>query len=109
MGLNQFTLTRGYLTVTKEITPWLAARSTTDIFQDTDAGASSNGSWVVREKYLYAELRPPNAGNVLTQNKAKSVWPIPPGMILKRRSTLTAVKALSPLNGPPLTVLRISG
>ena len=30
-----------------------------------------NGSWALREKYLYAELRPPNAGNVLTQNKAE--------------------------------------
>ena len=66
VGLNQWTLTRGYLTVTKEITPWLYARSTTDIFQDT-----ANGSWLLREKYLYAELRPPNLGNVLTQNKAE--------------------------------------
>jgi polyhydroxyalkanoate synthesis regulator phasin len=66
VGLNQFALTRGYLTVTKEITPWLYARSTTDIFQDT-----ANGSWLLREKYLYAELRPPNLGQVLTQNKAE--------------------------------------
>ena len=49
----------------------------------------------------------PNSGHpmrdkVLTQIKAKSVWAIPPGMILKRPSTLTGVKALSPLNGPAL-------
>ncbi|MFI5329535.1 MAG: cell envelope integrity protein TolA [Desulfobaccales bacterium] len=66
VGSDQWTLTRGYLTVTKEITPWLAARSTTDIFQD-----AANTSWLVREKYLYAELRPPNLGNFLTQNKSE--------------------------------------
>ncbi len=66
VGLNNWSLTRGYLTVTKEITPWLAARSTSDL--TFNAGV---GGWVLREKYLYAELRPPNAGNVLTQMKSE--------------------------------------
>lgn len=83
VGSDQWTLQRGYLNVEKEITPWLYARSTLDLFQD-----SANASWLLREKYLYAELRPPNLGNVLTQMKnewglghtpwhdfEESIWP----------------------------------
>jgi hypothetical protein len=64
-GYNQFTLQRGYLNIQKEITPWLHARFTPDLTQD-DAG-----DWKLRQKYLYAELRPPNAGRVLTEMKSE--------------------------------------
>jgi hypothetical protein len=86
-GYNQFTLQRGYLNVTKELTPWFYARYTADLTQigspDKDAG-----DWEFRTKYLYAELRPPNLGNALTQMKTElglghmpwldfeeSIWP----------------------------------
>jgi polyhydroxyalkanoate synthesis regulator phasin len=64
-SLNQFTLTRGYLNVEKEITPWLHARVTPDITQETA------GDWKLRLKYLYAELRPPTLGNYLTDMKGE--------------------------------------
>ncbi len=64
-SLNQFTLGRGYLIVEKELTPWLHARITPDVTQD------DTGDWKLRMKYLYAELRPPNLGNVLTQMKSE--------------------------------------
>ncbi len=62
-SLNRFTLTRGYLNVQKEITPWLHARVTPDITLD------ANNDWKLRLKYLYAELRPWNLGNYLTDMK----------------------------------------
>ncbi|MEJ2672832.1 MAG: hypothetical protein P8168_11670 [Deltaproteobacteria bacterium] len=62
-GYNQWRLQRGYLNIVKEITPWLYARYTPDLHQN------NAGEWVWRTKYLYAELRPPNAGRVLTQMK----------------------------------------
>jgi hypothetical protein len=49
---NVFSITRGYLTVQKEILPWFYARVTPDTHQD------STGDWVLRLKYYYAELRP---------------------------------------------------
>jgi hypothetical protein len=65
VGWNDFRLTRGYLNIEKEITPWLYARYTPDIYQDT------TGDWKLRQKYLYAELRPPNLGKVLTNMKSE--------------------------------------
>jgi hypothetical protein len=62
-SLNRFTLTRGYLNVQKEITPWLHARVTPDVTLD------ANNDWKLRLKYLYAELRPWNLGNYLTDMK----------------------------------------
>ncbi len=61
---NRFTLTRGYFTVKKKIRPWLGARMTTDIHQE------SNGDWKTRLKYLYAEWKPRNAG-LLTEMKSE--------------------------------------
>ncbi|MBW2107606.1 MAG: hypothetical protein JRI36_02915 [Deltaproteobacteria bacterium] len=55
-SFNKFRLTRGYLTVKKEIRPWIRARMTIDTHQDTD------GDYKERLKYLYAELRPPDLG-----------------------------------------------
>jgi hypothetical protein len=53
---NEFTVTRGYLTVKKELFPWFHTRITVDTHQD-DTGDYKN-----RLKYIYAELRPPDAG-----------------------------------------------
>jgi polyhydroxyalkanoate synthesis regulator phasin len=82
VGSSQWTLQRGYLNVEKEITSWLYARYTPDLFQD------ATGNWAIRQKYLYGELRPPDLGNVLTQMKnewglghtpwhdfEESIWP----------------------------------
>ncbi|NOY52193.1 MAG: hypothetical protein GXP58_01065 [Deltaproteobacteria bacterium] len=63
-SFNKFTLTRGYFTVKKKILPWLGARMTTDIHQE------SNGDWKTRLKYLYAELKPRGFG-MLTNMKAE--------------------------------------
>ena len=63
-SLNRFTLGRGYLTVQKEILSWMHARTTLDVHQDSDE------DWKFRLKYLYAELRPRDAGP-LTQMKSE--------------------------------------
>lgn len=78
---NQFTLTRGYLTVEKKFQPWLGARFTLDLSQDkgdnltvNDVSGSTTtattykvpddleGSYMVRVKYLYAVLYPQDLG-----------------------------------------------
>lgn len=53
---NKFSLTRGYLGVKKDITPWLGGRITTDITRD------ASSSWETRIKYLYAYFKPGNFG-----------------------------------------------
>ena len=62
--LNRFTITRGYVTIKKEIKPWLHARVTMDTHQDDVE------DWKVRLKYTYAELRPPDFG-FLTDMKSE--------------------------------------
>src|SRR5208337_2792628 len=72
VGINKFYLERGYVTVEKEITPWLSARSTTDLTEYASTAAKPDveaGDWKLRQKYLYGEIRPGNLGDVLTQNK----------------------------------------
>jgi hypothetical protein len=64
-SFNEFSLTRGYLTVYKDINPWLAARITTDITRKSD------GDWETRIKYLYAQLKTPDLG-FLTQMKVEA-------------------------------------
>ncbi|MEW6440159.1 MAG: hypothetical protein AB1640_04415 [bacterium] len=51
---NRFRLTRGYINVKKQLTPWLAFRVTPDVTQD------DTGDWKLRLKYLYAQLMPPD-------------------------------------------------
>ncbi len=51
---NQFTLTRGYINIKKEITPWMRVRVTPDIYSATD------GSIALRMKYLYADFLLPD-------------------------------------------------
>jgi hypothetical protein len=67
---NKFSLTRGYLTVTKDVQPWLGMRFTSDISQDTKTADGTYGSYLLRVKYLYGELRPRNFGP-FTENKAE--------------------------------------
>src|SRR4030067_524370 len=58
---NQFTLTRAYININKEITPWFKARITPDIYSD-----ATNG-YLVRMKYAYADFLTPDIGP-LTDN-----------------------------------------
>jgi hypothetical protein len=53
---NAFKVTRGYLTVQKELLPWFDTRITMDTHQDDE------GDYKIRLKYIYAELKPPDAG-----------------------------------------------
>ena len=61
---NRFTLTRGYIIVKKQLTPWLSFRITPDITQD------DSGDFKLRLKYLYAQLQPPDVA-FLTDMKAE--------------------------------------
>ena len=70
-GYNEFKLTRGYLTVKKEITPWFHARVTPDAHQD------STGDWKVRLKYYYAELRPGDFGYLTDMRSEVGLGHIP--------------------------------
>jgi hypothetical protein len=63
-SFNDFRVTRGYLTVQKEILPWMHARATIDVHQD------ETGDYKNRLKYFYAELRPPDLG-LLTDMKSE--------------------------------------
>jgi polyhydroxyalkanoate synthesis regulator phasin len=67
---NNFNVKRGYLTVEKEILPWLSGRITTDVttvnFKTSNLGPGEsasldlNGSLDVRVKYLYAKFSAPD-------------------------------------------------
>jgi hypothetical protein len=52
---NSFKLNRGYITLTKEFTPWLGMNVTTDVFSSVDANDKGNGL-EIRMKYAYASL-----------------------------------------------------
>ncbi len=58
---NGFSITRGYINLKKEITPWLRVRVTPDVTR------ASNGDVNVRIKYLYARIYFPALG-FLTNN-----------------------------------------
>ena len=66
---NQFAVTRGYINIKKQLTPWLSVRITPDIAQETagDEDAKLYGSWVARFKYYYAQFNWPDMG-FLTNN-----------------------------------------
>jgi hypothetical protein len=53
---NEFRVTRGYLTVKKQILPWMGARITSDVHQD------DTGDYKVRLKYYYAEFKAGDLG-----------------------------------------------
>ncbi|MBA3070803.1 MAG: hypothetical protein FP829_01285 [Nitrospirae bacterium] len=56
---NNFTLKRGYLTVKKELVPWLKGRMTLDITTANNTGGNVDGSVVTRLKYLYGQIELP--------------------------------------------------
>ena len=68
---NQFQITRGYIVIRKQLTPWLAFRITPDITLENEETIVIDGEEIelvdenhtdfkLRLKYLYAEFRPPN-------------------------------------------------
>ncbi|MDY6861436.1 MAG: hypothetical protein SV062_00435 [Thermodesulfobacteriota bacterium] len=59
---NGFSITRGYLDIKKELTPWLSLRFTPDIKRKSD------GDLEMRIKYLYARIHFPDIGGLLTEN-----------------------------------------
>jgi len=61
---NEFRITRGYINIKKQLTPWLGFRITPDVHQD------DSGDFKLRLKYLYAEFKPPNI-SFLTQMKSE--------------------------------------
>jgi hypothetical protein len=63
-SFNEFRLTRGYLTVKKEVLPWMHTRITIDTHED------DTGDYKERLKYLYVALRPPDLG-LLTSMKSE--------------------------------------
>ena len=79
---NRFSITRGYLTVKKQLTPWLGFRITPDVTQETKTKVKledgklvetqdpNSADFKLRLKYLYAELKPPDVG-FLTDMKAE--------------------------------------
>jgi len=59
---NEFNLTRGYIDLRKQLTPWLSGRITPDITQD------ETGDYKLRLKYLYGNIILPDLKGVLTKN-----------------------------------------
>ena len=53
---NRFAVTRGYVNVKRQLTPWLGFRVTPDVHQD------DHGDYKLRLKYLYAAFSPPDLG-----------------------------------------------
>jgi hypothetical protein len=68
---NYFKLTRGYLTVTKELNDWLSVRSTLDLTQE------SGGDYKIRQKYIYANIKPKDAGFLTNMNMEIGMGHIP--------------------------------
>lgn len=64
VDFNQFMLTRSYFTLKKRMKPWLGMRMTIDIHRD------NSGDYKIRQKYLYAELKPGDLGP-FTEMKAE--------------------------------------
>lgn len=69
-SFNEFAVTRGYINITKKVTPWFYVRITPDIKQEKDSGGNLDGSWVARFKYYYAQFNWPDLG-FLTNNKTE--------------------------------------
>ncbi len=75
---NKFALTRGYINIKKDITPWLKARITPDVTQITDSGNSQRGDLELRMKYYYADFLLSDSGfftdNVLRAGLSPIPW-----------------------------------
>ncbi|MBI3600042.1 MAG: hypothetical protein HY097_05310, partial [Nitrospinae bacterium] len=63
---NKFALTRGYVNIKKDITPWLKARVTPDITQLPESN-SQKGDVALRMKYYFIDILPSDFG-FLTEN-----------------------------------------
>lgn len=70
---NTMNLTRAYININKEITPWFKARVTTDVFNTSAAATVTSGTaeekvttadsgYAVRIKYTYADFLTPDIG-----------------------------------------------
>jgi hypothetical protein len=70
-NFNEFSITRGYIIIRKQLTPWLAFRITPDITLEKQEKIEIDGEQIIlvdenhtdfklRLKYLYAEFRPPD-------------------------------------------------
>lgn len=57
---NQFTIKRGYINISKKITPWFSVRVTPDINQMKDDENNYDGSFTVRLKYMYGKFNLPD-------------------------------------------------
>jgi hypothetical protein len=68
---NLFKLTRGYLTTTKQLNAWMSVRSTLDLTQD------DKGDYKIRQKYLYANLKPKDIGPLTGMNMEIGMGHIP--------------------------------
>ncbi len=64
---NKFALTRGYVNIKKDITPWFKARVTPDIAQISSSSNSQKGDVELRMKYYFIDILPPDLG-FLTEN-----------------------------------------
>lgn len=64
---NKFSLTRGYINIKKEITPWLKVRVTPDVTQVTSTANSQKGDLELRMKYYYADFILPDS-SFFTEN-----------------------------------------
>lgn len=53
---NRIALTRGYINIKKDVTPWLKVRITPDVTQITKSSNSQYGDLELRMKYYYADL-----------------------------------------------------
>ena len=75
-NFSRFALKRGYLTIKKDIMPWLSARITTDISQVKDEStdvtgkvySNYDGSVAVRIKYLYGQFNLSDIGFLTKPN-----------------------------------------
>lgn len=74
---NKFSLTRGYINIKKDITPWLKTRITPDVTQITSTN-SQKGDMELRMKYYYADFLLPDSeiftDNVLRAGLAPVPW-----------------------------------
>ncbi|MBI5194360.1 MAG: hypothetical protein HZA08_13095 [Nitrospirae bacterium] len=64
---NRIVLTRGYINIKKDITPWLKVRITPDVTQITKTSNSQYGDLELRMKYYYADFLLTD-GDLFTEN-----------------------------------------
>ncbi|OGW04626.1 MAG: hypothetical protein A2Z59_10210 [Nitrospinae bacterium RIFCSPLOWO2_02_39_17] len=65
---NKFSITRGYINIKKDITPWFKARVTSDITQITNTSNSQRGDIELRLKYYYIDILTSDDFGMLSDN-----------------------------------------